>query len=608
MSETIHEFGFDLGFDLTFVLECPNYAIIEANALATDTLGLGALPLSAERVIHPEDLLRMRLVVEPLLRRGETWSGQMRIQRADGSLTELRATLSARSTANDATVATIAVSARDAAEGSPLLAELAYRATHDPLTALPNRALLLDRLGLALARSRRQQTPTAVIFIDLDRFKSINDELGHGRGDDVLRSAAQQMRIALRPSDTIARLGGDEFVAVCSEINDPQQAMTIAYRLAGVLALCETEGDPLKASIGVAVSLDGEVSVEEIINDADVAMYEAKRRGRDQIVEFTPSLTDSAPVDKPARPESDNDLSLQAATGKTDSAEPSGESDASSAASIDGGGISAARSFLRGSGVSGGPSQRENADITDADLVAASGDGPDFELRFDPVIDLTNGQTVQVAVHPHDPSTGKRSLLDGHVEEVIDRCVDMATELFGTSGAEAPALSIDVDQHAVARTFRHVSQHVAPNLELAADALCIELSDEVVRTLSSAQLSDVHEFASSGVPLTISRFHRTAPTVGQFASVAARLVKIDPTLVAELDAQHSGRAIDRVAELIAVAAQAEVALVAAGVSTSEQVQLLLDLGCMYAQGPLFGTRLRRARLDSFLEKPVAAFG
>src|SRR5947208_16707001 len=108
---------------------------------------------------------------------------------------------------------------------------LAHRVLHDPLTDLPNRTLFLDRLELALARLRRHQTSVAVLFIDLDNFKVVNDSLGHGAGDKLLVELGGRLREAIRPSDTIARFGGDEFVVLCEDIKEARDAMTVGQRI-----------------------------------------------------------------------------------------------------------------------------------------------------------------------------------------------------------------------------------------------------------------------------------------------------------------------------------------------------------------------------------------
>ena len=161
--------------------------------------------------------------------------------------------------------------------------ELAYRALHDALTELPNRALLGDRLELALARLRRRRTRLAVIFIDLDGFKQVNDRCGHEIGDRVLMAVAERLRGVVRPSDTLARFGGDEFTVLSEDLADERAATEIADRLARAVGepvqLDNGSAVHLRASIGIALAIGPDDRPETLIREADVAMYRAKRLG-----------------------------------------------------------------------------------------------------------------------------------------------------------------------------------------------------------------------------------------------------------------------------------------------------------------------------------------
>ncbi len=168
--------------------------------------------------------------------------------------------------------------------------QLAFLATHDPLTGLPNRTLILDRVEQMLARSRRSQTPVAALFVDLDNFKSINDTLGHGAGDELLQAVAARLDGVVRATDALGRLGGDEFVVISEELSVGAGPELIAERLLDALkppfklgAGKETRVT-VTASIGIAA---GEhTSAEELLRDADIAMYRAKWDGKNRHVVF----------------------------------------------------------------------------------------------------------------------------------------------------------------------------------------------------------------------------------------------------------------------------------------------------------------------------------
>jgi diguanylate cyclase (GGDEF)-like protein len=161
--------------------------------------------------------------------------------------------------------------------------ELAHQALHDALTGLANRVLFMDRLDQALARLQRHASPLALLFVDLDHFKIVNDSLGHAAGDEVLVQAAERLRRALRPTDTIARFGGDEFVVLCEEAAGRAEAEEIAGRIALALARPFKVGDQevvLTASTGIVIANDLHTDSGALLRDADTAMYRAKERGR----------------------------------------------------------------------------------------------------------------------------------------------------------------------------------------------------------------------------------------------------------------------------------------------------------------------------------------
>ncbi len=174
--------------------------------------------------------------------------------------------------------------------------KLAHQALHDPLTGLPNRRLFLDRLSLGLARMERSQTAVAVLFVDLDKFKVVNDTLGHDVGDQLLVDVANRLRAALRPGDTAARYGGDEFTVLCEGLTSENGAVVIAERVSAAIgrpfALDDAE-TVLTSSIGIAIT-DGDASPERLIHDADTAMYRAKQRGRARYELFSGAIRQRA--------------------------------------------------------------------------------------------------------------------------------------------------------------------------------------------------------------------------------------------------------------------------------------------------------------------------
>ncbi|HEY5188026.1 MAG TPA: EAL domain-containing protein [Solirubrobacteraceae bacterium] len=175
--------------------------------------------------------------------------------------------------------------------------DLAHQALHDPLTGLPNRALFIDRLTVALDRSRRTGAPVAVLFLDVDNFKQINDSMGHAAGDLLLTVLADRFHAMLRPMDTVARFGGDEFTFLFEELESEREAVLIADRISRTANQPLVLGDGemnVAVSIGIAIVTDPSVAPDTVIRDADAAMYRAKERGGSRFELFDESSRNRA--------------------------------------------------------------------------------------------------------------------------------------------------------------------------------------------------------------------------------------------------------------------------------------------------------------------------
>jgi diguanylate cyclase (GGDEF)-like protein len=175
--------------------------------------------------------------------------------------------------------------------------ELAFLATHDPLTGLPNRTLILDRVEQMLVRSRRSRTPVAALFVDLDNFKSINDTLGHGAGDRLLKAVAARLGAAIRETDALGRLGGDEFVVIAEGMSLAAGPELIAERLLAALEqpfkLDDSDAARLSVSASVGIAMGDRESADELLRDADIAMYRAKWDGKNRYVVFESAMQDA---------------------------------------------------------------------------------------------------------------------------------------------------------------------------------------------------------------------------------------------------------------------------------------------------------------------------
>ena len=189
---------------------------------------------------------------------------------------------------------TMATEAAIMLENARLVEQLRHRAFHDPLTGLPNRALFRDRLAHALERSARDpEASCAVLFLDLDDFKRVNDRLGHDRGDGVLRTVAERLEAGLRRGDTAARLGGDEFTVLLEDAVDLDEVRATAERLALRLGRPILGGDEevaIGVSIGIALSPEAGATVDELLTNSDAAMYLAKAAGKGRAAVYEPTM------------------------------------------------------------------------------------------------------------------------------------------------------------------------------------------------------------------------------------------------------------------------------------------------------------------------------
>jgi diguanylate cyclase len=211
--------------------------------------------------------------------------------RRDGSLFPMMVSTNAISI--DGAPPTISGIIRDLSDQKRFEAQLSHQVLHDSLTGLPNRVMLTDRLEQALARVRRNDRMFAVLFVDLDRFKTVNDTLGHTVGDQLLIEAAARIQAAVRETDTVARLGGDEFVVLCEDIEGVQHAADFAERIITSIQApfrFGTDEGRVSASIGMALSADGAESAESMLSNADIAMYRAKGNGRSRYELFDDAM------------------------------------------------------------------------------------------------------------------------------------------------------------------------------------------------------------------------------------------------------------------------------------------------------------------------------
>jgi diguanylate cyclase (GGDEF)-like protein/PAS domain S-box-containing protein len=254
------------------------------NSLFQEMTGYSEIELLGQyslNLVHPEDREIVREKAIESLKKGRSAPCEYRFVKKNGEIIwVLEKVTSAEYQGKQATVGSF----MDITERKELEQKLADMATHDSLTGLPNRLLLTDRLAVGLAQARRNDTRLAVMMLDLDRFKTVNDTFGHIVGDELLRAAGERLMGIVRKSDTVARMGGDEFVVLLLQIARMEDAVKVAQKILGAFRkpfALDSYQVHTTTSIGIAIYPEDGEDVETLYKNADTAMYWAKEQGRD---------------------------------------------------------------------------------------------------------------------------------------------------------------------------------------------------------------------------------------------------------------------------------------------------------------------------------------
>lgn len=428
---------------------------------------------------------------------------------------------------------------------------LAFHATHDALTGLGNRALFEDRLHQGVELAKRHNQQLAVLFIDLDEFKPINDTLGHSIGDQVLIHVARRLEKVVRPSDTLCRFGGDEFVLLLPDLKNVQQAEEIAERLLVELALpyrIERHELYLSASIGMALNDERLLHPEELLRQADMAMYKAKQQGRNNLQTFTQDI---------------NQKLTQRVT-------------------------------LRN-------------DLQEAIL------NEQFELHYQPL--LTREGRVkgfEALVRWNHPSKGSISPgLFIPIAEETGQIITLSQWVMERAANDFLALQAILPNHCRIAVNLSPMQFHRPSflntlhstLEatgLSAHSLELELTEGILMNDTEAAIETLHALRTMGISIAIDDFGTGFSSLSYLRHLPVDKVKIDRSFIVNI--AENGKDAAVVQGIIALAHHLDLLVVAEGVETSEQRQQLIALGCDVFQGYLFARPMPFEALKSWLEK------
>ena len=266
------------------LLTCQHSRVTFANAKSLELFGAGSFAELAGRtamsLVHPDDLPLLECSEDPAAGPGILEANEVRVVRLDGRLVDAEISCVPSIERGEPAVQVVLLDITERKRAQERIRHLAH---HDALTGLPNRLLLLDRLQQAVAQARRDGQRFAVLMLDLDDFKDVNDTLGHSLGDQLLCAVAERLRRTIRQNDTLARFGGDEFVLVQTGLEDLSGVMALAHKIVDVLArgfVIEEQLVHTTASIGVALFPDDGTEPDRLLKNADLALYRAKAQGR----------------------------------------------------------------------------------------------------------------------------------------------------------------------------------------------------------------------------------------------------------------------------------------------------------------------------------------
>jgi diguanylate cyclase (GGDEF)-like protein/PAS domain S-box-containing protein len=504
---------------------------------ADDVLGR---PLQA--ILHAEDAPSLARVLDGRALRSGDEPIELRAADADGEWHVLEVT--ATNLLHDPDVAGFVLNARDTTERKRLADELRHQALHDTLTGLANRALLGDRVAHALARRSDGPGLVAVLFIDLDDFKTVNDSLGHGVGDRLLVLVADRLRSCLRSADTAARLGGDEFAILLDEPDNEEQVVLVAERLLGSFQhpfVVDGHEIVVTASVGIAADAARAASADHLLRNADAAMYLAKQRGKGRWERYDERM-------------------------HTEALE---------------------RLELRTS------------------LARAVEDG-ELSVHYQPIVDLVTGRTVAVEalarwVHPTRgpvspaqfiPVAEETGLIVPMGRWILQKaCADLAAK----PGGEELGLTVNVSVRQLHDC--HLVDDVLAALAttgLPASRLTVEITESILMSNTDQALDRLSELRRHGVRIAIDDFGSGYSSLGYLQRFPVDVLKLDRSFVDDLQLDRPVGGVVRA--IVELADGLGVRLIAEGIETLDQAEALRRRGCRYGQGFLYARPVPIAEL------------
>ncbi len=430
---------------------------------------------------------------------------------------------------------------RDITEQKAVEERIRHMAHHDALTQLPNRVLLYDRIGQAVVQAQRNRESLALLFIDLDRFKTVNDSLGHPVGDRLLQVVAGRLAACTRGSDTIARIGGDEFVVLLGDLGEPGDARHVAQKVLDALSdpvMVDAHELKVTPSIGICVYPHDGRDVETLMRNADIAMYHAKQMGRNNYQFFTQAMNDAA----------------------------------------------------------------QERLLLESDLRHAVERG-EFVLHYQPQLHLSSGEITgfEALVRWQHPRRGlvaptqfiaaaEEIGLIGPIGEWVMR--EACSRARAWEGAGRPQLRVAVNcsaQQFQREGFVNAVHGILLESGLPAEYLELEITESIIIQRSEEVIARFQALDDMGVRISIDDFGTGYSSLSYLKRLSIHQLKIDQSFVRDISSDPDDAAI--VSAIIAIAHSLGLEVVAEGVETAEQLIFLKSLGCDIAQGYYFSKPL-----------------
>ncbi len=448
----------------------------------------------------------------------------------------------------DPAVGGIVMNTRDVSERTALEQELTHQVYHDALTGLVNRVRFRAQVERALQQAGEVPASVAVLFLDLDNFKTVNDSLGHAEGDRLLREVATRLLSATRGSDIVARLGGDEFALLLEKVTSDEQAVVVAERIISGLRrpfTLDAAEVNVSASIGIARGREGQ-GTTELLRNADVAMYVAKRHRTGRYMIFEPEMH----------------------------------------------------------------SEIRDRMALEADLRHAV-ERAEFTVEYQPIVNLGTGEIAgaEALVRWQHPTRGAISPVEFiPIAEDSGLIVPLGRIVMTTACRDA-ARWVAADSRPFSLTVnisgKQLQSSLADDLALALDdsglpaaSLLLEITESVVMRNTESMLAKLHALKGLGVQLAIDDFGTGYSSLAYLQRFPIDVLKIDKTFVDHMGSDDSGGSLSRT--VVALGNALGLRTVAEGVERVEQVAALRAIGCDYAQGYYFSVPVRAAEMDALL--------